>query len=140
MRVTKYDPDDCFNLIAAVDIEEGQLVGIDTDGKAALADANATPAAGVASEAIGVAVRTAKAGAAVAVAPICTVDGFSSLTKGGKVWLSTTAGGVTQTRPATTGDIVQPVGRAKTATEIKFNVSQTAVKVQAAGSSTVEFL
>ena len=43
-------------------------------------------------------------------------------TPGAVLYLSTTPGGLTATAPATAGDIVQPVGRAITATQVYFNV------------------
>tara|TARA_R100001015_G_C4634444_1_gene200958 strand:+ start:109 stop:2010 length:1902 start_codon:yes stop_codon:yes gene_type:complete len=46
------------------------------------------------------------------------VDGFSSLTVGDWCWLSNTAGGITQTAPSGSGDIIDPVGIAITATSI----------------------
>lgn len=136
-RVIKYDPEDTFNLIAAVVISEGDLVGIDTNGKAALADADATPAAGVCNEAIGVAVRAAAIGDAVAVCPQATVDGFSSLTVAARQWLSNTAGARTETMPTTVGNTLQPLGRAKNATTIQFNVCPAVGKYQAAATTTI---
>jgi hypothetical protein len=136
LRVIKYDPQATFNLIAALDIGEGQLVGINTAGTASLADGDGTQGAAVADKAIGVAVKAAKSGAMVAVAPICTVDGFSTLTKGAPCYLDTTAGGITQTKTSTNGQTIQHVGVARTATEILFNVHEPTL-YQTAGNSTL---
>lgn len=43
----------------------------------------------------------------------------------GKQWLSTTPGKSTNTRPAASGNIQQPVGFATTATSLTFNVGET---------------
>ena len=45
----------------------------------------------------------------------------SAWTLGGKIYVSTTAGGLTQTAPAGIGDLVQEVGVALNATQIYFN-------------------
>jgi hypothetical protein len=44
----------------------------------------------------------------------------SGLTVGADYWLSTTAGAVTATAPSTAGNIVQRLGKAKSATELVF--------------------
>lgn len=49
-----------------------------------------------------------------------TNDHVTGLTVG-PVYLSTTAGGITSTPPSGTGDIVQPIGYAISATELAFN-------------------
>ncbi len=43
---------------------------------------------------------------------------LASLTVGATYYLSTTPGGVTATPPSTAGNVVQPVGKAKSATEL----------------------
>ena len=50
-------------------------------------------------------------------------EGWSGLTVGGAVYLSDTAGGLTQTAPSTSGDCVQIIGRALSDSEIYFNFS-----------------
>jgi hypothetical protein len=135
--VTKYESSETYNVIAGVDIAEGQLCGIaDTNGKAYLADNDATQGAAATDKAVGYAVKAAKAGKMVALAPRCTVDGFSSLTVGGLCYLDATAGGITQTKPNTNGVVLQVVGTARTATEVLGNVG-VPQKYQTAGNSTL---
>jgi hypothetical protein len=136
-RVTKYDPDDTFNVVAGEDIAEGQLCGIaDTNGKAFLADANGTQGTAVVDKAVGFAVKAAVAGKMVAIAPICTVDGLTSLTVGGLCYLDTTKGGMTQTKTSTNGEILQVVGVAKSASIVLGHVG-IPQKYQTAGNSTL---
>jgi hypothetical protein len=136
-QVKKYDPQQTFNVIAGVAILEGQLCGIaDTNGKAFLADANGTQGTAVTDKAVGFAVKDAAAGATVVLAPIAVVDGFSSLTVGGLCYLSTTAGGITQTKTSTNTEILQVIGVARSATEILGNVG-IPQKYQTAGNSTL---
>lgn len=137
VRVIKYDPQATFNGVAGVAILEGDLCGIaDTNGNIFKADADGTQGTGVVDKAIGYAVKAAAIGAMVALAPIATLDGFTSLTVGGLCWLSTTAGGVTQTKPVTNGFVQQGVGIARSATEILGHVTFP-MKYQTAGNSTV---
>lgn len=139
VRVIKYDPAATFNGIAGEAIAEGDLVGIaDTNGKFFKADADATQGAAAVNKAVGYAVKAAALGAMVAVAPIATLDGFTSLTVGGLCYLSTTAGGVTQTAPATNTFVRQCVGTARSATEI-LGVVHVPLMYQTAGNSTVAF-
>jgi hypothetical protein len=56
------------------------------------------------------------------------IDG-SGWTPGAPVYVSTTTGGLTQTKPSGTGDQVQIVGYAETATVLDFNPSMTIVEV-----------
>lgn len=136
VRVIKYDPQATFNVVAALDIAEGQLCGINTAGTASLADADGTQGAAVADKAVGWAVKAAKSGTMVALAPIATLDGFSALTKGGPGYLDVTAGGMTQSKPATNLFVIQHVGIARTATEFLGNVHEPTV-FQTAGNSTL---
>jgi hypothetical protein len=48
--------------------------------------------------------------------------GFSSLTKGGTVFVAESDGAITQTRPVTSGDIVQACGVAISDTEVMFDI------------------
>lgn len=52
-------------------------------------------------------------------------DQLSGLTAGSTYYLSTTAGGVTTTRPSTAGNVVQRLGRALSASEIAFETHPT---------------
>lgn len=49
---------------------------------------------------------------------------LSGLTPGAAYYLSTTAGGVTTTPPSTTGQVVQYLGKALSATELSFEPAQ----------------
>lgn len=136
LRVTKYDPQNTYNVVMAYDGVEGDFVGLNTAGTGSLADANGTQGATVADKAIGVLVKNAKTGKMGAIAPIATVDGFSSLTKGALIYLDVTAGATTQTKTSTNGEFIQILGMARTATEALINV-QAPVKYQTAGNSTL---
>ena len=135
-RVVKYDPDLTFNVITALAVAEGELVGLNDLGTGSLADGNGTQGNAVADKAIGVAVKAAASGKMVAVAPICVVDGLSGLTKGALIYLGTTAGAYTQTKTSTNGETLQVVGIALSATKALINV-QAAQKFQTAGNSTL---
>jgi hypothetical protein len=139
-RVIKYDPAATFNVVAGEAIAEGDLVGIaDTNGNGFKADGNASQGAGATNKAVGFAVKAAALGAMVALAPICTLDGFSGLMVGGLCYLDTTAGGITQTKTSTNTETLQVVGTARSATEVlgHVNVPQ---KYQTAGNSTLTSL
>lgn len=62
---------------------------------------------------------TSPANAVVYMAGIIT--GLSGLTGGPRMYLATTAGGVTATAPSTAGNIVQCVGQRLSATELAFD-------------------
>ena len=51
--------------------------------------------------------------------------GQSGLTVGSEYWLDTNPGGITTTAPSATGNIVQRIGVALSATEIGFNNIET---------------
>jgi hypothetical protein len=53
-----------------------------------------------------------------------TVTGLSSLTLGGRYYLGTTAGAITTTAPSTSGNVVQPVGVAISATALALNLGE----------------
>lgn len=72
----------------------------------------------------GLAIATASTGNATTIITGGTVrNGGWSWTPGGTLYLSTTAGGLTQSVPATTGDKVQVIGFALTATVIAVQIS-----------------
>jgi hypothetical protein len=52
---------------------------------------------------------------------------LTGLTGGAMYFLSTTAGGVTSTAPSASGNVVQKLGRALSATEINFEPSDPIV-------------
>jgi len=140
VRVIKYDPQATFNGIAGEAISEGALCGIaDTNGNIFKADGNATQGTAATNKAVGFAVKAAAIGAMVALAPIATVDVFTSLTVGGICYLDTTAGGITQTKTSTNTETLQVVGIARSATEILGHVG-VPQKYQTAGNSTLTSL
>ena len=57
------------------------------------------------------------------------VTGLSGLTPGALYYTSTTAGGVTTTVPSASGNVVQSVGRALSATELSFEPSALPVEL-----------
>ena len=92
------------------------------------ADANAAgefPAIG-----ISVAACTDTNPATVLIRGVVRNEGWTGLTPGGAVYLSTTAGGITQTAPSTSGDAVQIVGWALSDSEIYFDFSRPYSEVQ----------
>lgn len=137
MNILGYNRDSAFRAVAAATITAGQLVGLNSSGKAVLADADAaTPI-----EAVGFALEDAKSGDTIGVAQIGRVEDTSATyTVGAKLWLSGTAGGVTETKVSTAGNIIQPVGTAISATKAILNVSPCAIKLQASGATTVTVL
>ena len=123
VRVIKYNPQATFNGIARVAVAEGDLCGINTVGSVEKASASATHGAAATNRGWGFAVKAAVAGAMVALAPVCTIDGFAALTLGGIMYLDTVAGGVTQTKNVTNLQTQQNVGVARTATEVLAHVT-----------------
>ena len=99
----------------------GALVNIwSSGGTPSVRNANATdatkPCNGI--------VLSAYASAATATVyfPTALVTGLSGLTIGGRVYLGTTAGVATSTPPSATGNLMQPVGTAVSATELAFEL------------------
>ena len=147
--VQKIDPSDyigTFPIKNAEAISEGDLTGVDSNGDALPADMNAaTPveAKGFAYFAGTYPGRTSATGTSVrADSPRVSIyregklGGFSSLTIQGRVYLSGTAGGYTQTQPSTANDLIQEVGWATSATEVEVMVRPAVLKKQNAGTST----
>jgi hypothetical protein len=104
----------------------GELVAIHTDGKLYKANAitggtQQMPCAGIAQLAATAADVTA-AVKRIAVIRRTKLFGFSSLTKGGTVFVAESDGAITQTRPVTSGDIVQACGVAISDTEVMFDI------------------
>lgn len=104
----------------------GQLVAIHTDGKLYKSNAitGATqqmPCAGIAQ----LAATAADVSAAVkriAVIRRTKLEGFTGLTPGACVYVAEVDGEITQTRPVTSTDIVQPCGVAISATKVMFDL------------------
>lgn len=101
-------------------IVPGDILYIKSDGAVWKADANAATLY----PAVGLALETASSGAhLVLLRGIYRDDSRYAFTVGGVVYLSTTAGGETQTAPSATDDVVQVLGVATHADRIYFNPS-----------------
>lgn len=134
MEILRYAKDSAIPFTAAAASAIGELCGVDSAGKTVLADADAPVLA------VGVAVTAGVVGSRHAVALAGVVRNAAwTWTPGSTMYLSDTAGGWTDTPPATAADKIQPVGIAISATEIAFNVTPSGLALQAAGTSTVAF-
>jgi hypothetical protein len=109
-------------------VAQWELVRFHTDSEFHLADANAAgeyPARGIA-----VAASTDGNTITVLVQGIIRNDGWAWGTIGGPIYLSETAGALTQTAPSTSGSAVQIVGWALSADVIWFGPDSTTLVVQ----------
>jgi hypothetical protein len=107
-----------FGCVAGEAITEAQVVAIkSSDGKCYKAKADDSTLR----PALGVAEAAAASGANVAVVTRGIVGGLTSLTKGGFVFVDTTAGGTTQTQPTAYS---QTVGAAISATEYSIEAGR----------------
>ena len=114
-------------LLAGATIAQWEAVYLDGSSTWQLADANGSgtyPAVGLA-----VAAYSSTNPAVVVYSGTVRNDAWS-WTPGGVIYLSATAGGLTQTAPATSGDKVQQIGRALTADIILLNVNSEYLTVQ----------
>ena len=110
-----------FGCVAGAALTEGDILMMKSDGKCYKADADDSALR----PAIGVAGFTAASAANVSVVTRGQVGGLSSLTKGSLVYLSTTAGGTTQTMPTAYS---QPVGKAISATQYVIDIGRARQK------------
>lgn len=105
----------------------GDIVSQHTDGEWYLADCSiAHNTAGDARRRLGIALTTSADGAAITVmlrGKIRHDDFADTLLIGDVVYVSTTAGAVTVTQPATTDDVIRIIGHGVTADELDFNPS-----------------
>ena len=107
-------------------IKEGYVVGLNSSGETVLACAGS----GANVEAFGFAQIDGTYGSTDQTLNRTTEDhlmqgrmgGFSGLTPGLTVYVSTTAGGVTQTKPTGAGEFAQKVGGAYTSTNIVIKI------------------
>lgn len=114
-------------VVAGEAVSQLDLVYVASNGKWSKADANAAgkfPCRGV-----------AIAGAALDADPGAVLTGIFrhdawSWTAGGTLFLSTAAGGLTQTAPSASGDCVQVVGYALSATVVFFNITGEYLELQ----------
>lgn len=110
--------EDTLTVTAGETLAANDLIYINGSGAAMKADANS-----IAKEAIGH-VKSGITNAATGTVYFGKgiISGLSGLTPGAKYFLSaTTAGGIALTVPSGSGDIIQEVGRALSATELVFN-------------------
>lgn len=103
---------------ASENLAAGDLVNLWDDSgtiKARKADATA-----VGKEADGFVSGAVTSGASATVILDGTIAGLSGLTIGAFYYLATTGGAITAAAPSATGNVYQPVGKAKSATELVF--------------------
>jgi hypothetical protein len=108
------------SLTAGENLVFGDIVYMKSDGKVWKGDANGAstyPVMGFATASI-----TANNDGVILLFGIATLSSWA-WTVGGVLYLSTTAGGITQTQPSATDDVIQVIGIAKSATTIIFNPS-----------------
>ena len=119
--------------LESASVVPGQAVYLHGTSGWELADADAEASA----QAKGIVVALpdgAVASAAGDVADICVfgpVEGYASMTPGGAVFVSTTAGAMDQTAPATAGDYPYAIGWAESATVLFVNPQATVPTVNA---------
>lgn len=101
------------NVVMDVACEAGELIYIKSNGKGALADADAAGTMG----ALGVATMACAVGRAVAVVTYGKFGGWTGMTPGAKVYASGTPGELADAA----GTVAQIIGRALSATEVFIN-------------------
>ena len=109
-----------FTAQAGEAISAGDAVALGSDGK--LYKANAATGADQQVPCVGIAETDADAGDYVTVLREGKVGGYSNLTPGAPVYLGETDGAVTATAPSDSGDYVQTLGQAVSATEFILNI------------------
>jgi hypothetical protein len=145
LTVKKFLPWCAINDIAmSVACQEGDH--ITATGVLADSDGATLQSVGVASRTVSSADVTAGGDRAkVSAYPIAVLGGYSSLTAGNRRYVKNPAGSAvagdttTTTRPATAGNLVQPVEVAVSATDTFVNCFQPCLVVQAAATTTVAF-
>lgn len=109
---------DTASIVTSENLTAGNLVNIyDNAGTPTARKADATTTG---KEAHGFVLAGTTSPAAATVYFEGRITGLTSLTPGARQYLNTTAGGLTSTAPSTTGNVVQCVGTAVTATELNF--------------------
>lgn len=109
-------------IAASEDITAPALVNVHNSSGAKVRKADATAAG---KEANGFILASVLSGANATVYFEGPMTGLSSLTPGARYYLHTTPGAVTSAAPSTSGNIVQPIGVAVSATEIDFEAGQS---------------
>ncbi len=130
--VKKYDTDVTINVQAAAAVTEGLLYGIDTNGKAVVADRTTGPQRASGFAVRGLTTAEATAGKAVAlcsrgIVQLAAADiAGGAFTVGADVWLDVT-GEYTTTKPTTATQLLQYVGVALTTTKVAVNLAHALV-------------
>ena len=116
---------DSKSMTASEAISAGDIVNVhDSSGaKVRKADATATG-----KNAVGFAPSAISNGASGTINFEGTISGLSGLTIGATYYLATTAGGITATPPSGSGNVVQKVGTAISATELSFEPGTIVVR------------
>lgn len=117
---------DTKNIVASEALAAGDLVNIwDNAGTPNVRKADASTSG---KEAVGFVLAGVTSGAIATVYFEGTITGLTGLTAGTRYYLSaTTPGQTTTTAPATTGQVVQYVGRAVSSTELSFEPDDSVV-------------
>lgn len=112
-------------LTASEALSAGNVVNVwDNSGTVMVRKADATISG---KEATGYVLDGVASSATVTVYFDDVLEGLSSLSPGNIYYLSTTAGGITTTAPSASGNVVQRVGRALSASEIAFEPGEPVV-------------
>jgi hypothetical protein len=113
-------------VLATENLSAGAIVSIyNTSGTPNVRNANATTSG---KEATGFVLAAVTSGNNASIYLDGTNTSVTGLTPGLPVYLSTTAGGVTNTCPSASGNIMQEIGTAVTATSFTFNPQQSILK------------
>jgi len=116
---------DSKSMTASESISAGDLVNIHDSSGAKVRKADAASSS---KSAVGFAPSSIANAASGTVNFEGTISGLSGLTIGATYYLSTTAGGITATAPTGSGQIVQKVGVALSATELSFEPGTIVVR------------
>ena len=114
---------DSVSAIAGEALAAGDMVYFNASGQALKADATS-----IGKQARGYVIAAVANGGTAAVFFDDTNTGVTGLTPGSTYYLNTTAGGVTTTPPTTTGNIVQEVGFATSATTLRVNIQEPVIR------------
>src|SRR5213592_3725747 len=114
--------DRAVTMTASEALSAGHFVNIHASTGAKIRKANATDDTKPCNGFVPAGILSAAAGAMLT--PGVTITGLSSLTPGVPYYLDTTGGAITATPPSSSGNLVQEVGIAISATELLFNPRQ----------------
>ena len=117
---------DTASIEASENLAAGDLVNVwDDSGTPKVRKADATSTG---KEAVGFVLASVTSGANATVYFEGSISGLSGLTPGAKQYLATTAGARTETAPSATGNVLQPIGRAISATAIAFEPADSVIR------------